>query len=155
MHSPSAHDGNMKASHCDPRCHHICNRPTSHLQTRITRHNRFLPARIPSPSQWTNKKARQHQVLVEQHTRLEQTPRRHVFSGTHHNLFQISLLFVAISVFSFEVESNLNGSRLPFCVRKCIIVVSHLFWFVIHFTDTDGTVYTHNTFFNIIFASNS
>ena len=38
--------------------------------------------------------------------------------------------------------------------KKCIIVVSHLFWFVVHVEDTGGTLYTRNMFFNIFLVSN-
>ena len=34
--------------------------------------------------------------------------------------------------------------------EKCMIVVSHLFLFVFHLTDIYGTVYTRDTFFNIV-----
>ena len=44
----------------------------------------------------------------------------------------------------------------PSLVRanKHIIVVSHLFLFDVLLADTNGTVYTRNTFFNNLFVSN-
>ena len=38
--------------------------------------------------------------------------------------------------------------------EKCIIVVSRLFWFALHFTDNDGMVHTRNTVFNLTTATN-
>ena len=58
---------------------------------------------------------------------------------------------VLLSFSHYLVE--VNGSRPRLGVWRCITVGSQLFWFPIHFTDTDDTVHARNTFFNSVFAS--
>ena len=55
-------------------------------------------------------------------------------------------------MFCGRIEIEQKQTNLS-CAAKCIIVVSHLFLFVVLLADPNGTVYTRNTFRNTTFAS--
>ena len=42
----------------------------------------------------------------------------------------------------------------PWCAENYFTVVSHPFWIVMHFTDTDGTVYIRDTYLNTVLVYN-
>ena len=53
----------------------------------------------------------------------------------------------------FRFSCCLHFPGISVCSEKYITVVSHRYWFVMHFTDTNGTVYTRNTYFNTVAAN--
>ena len=87
---------------------------------------------------------------VEQHTHsvLIRTPRTigSHFHATHHTLCQLSLLPYHPVPLLFEVERTRMEADLLLVCGKVIAVVSLLFWFVIHPTGPNGTVYTRDIF---------
>ena len=87
---------------------------------------------------------------VEQHTHsvLIRTPRTigSHFHVTHHTLCQLSLLPYHPVSLLFEVDRTRMEADLLLVCGKVTAVVSLLFWFVINFTDTNGTVYTRDIF---------
>ena len=75
------------------------------------------------------------------------TPR--TFCCQNHAPNSLSDFFVSLSFLSRVVEVKKEPEwkqAFPWCVEKCIIVVSHFFWFACHLTDTSSTVCTRNTF---------
>ena len=77
-----------------------------------------------------------------------------IFSSTHPNRYQISLLLSFSEYGCWWIEPEWKQAYLSVC-GKCITVVSYLSLKNGHLTDTDDTVFTRDTFFHIILISDN